>query len=422
MLSRLLLPSCAVLLLAACADSTTLPTSTPTGPSQSLDFGEHPRIGTYVAMGTSLSMGVMSNGVVASDQAESWPAQLAELAGVPFTQPLIQSPGCQAPFATPLASLRRVNGESPFVRSAICAPLEAGIATPSQNLALSEALTINALTTTPESPSPASWPLRGQFYSRVLGAGQTQLTAMLAQQPDFVSVEFGVNEVLGARSGLLAPGITIVPTAAWQPAYDQLIAGVKSAGSKVLLVGMLSDATNFPSLRRGAELYAAREELTGFGIPVSDDCGGSGSENYIYVPAKVVGAYAAAKAAQAAGQQAATLSCADVPGTQDFVLTPADIAAVEAQLAAMNAHIKSVAEENGFAFFDLDPLYGWRDLKETFSATALLTSNEPYGALISLDGVHPSAAGHRVLAREAAKALNVTYHLAIPRANADASR
>ena len=35
---------------------------------------------------------------------------------------------------------------------------------------------------------------------------------------------------------------------------------------------------------------------------------------------------------------------------------------------------------------------------------------------ISLDGVHPSAAGHRILAREAAKALNVTYHLAVPRA------
>ena len=410
------------MLLAACGDSTTSPESTSVPPSPSRIVGEHPRIGTYVAMGTSLSMGVMSNGVVGADQAQSWPAQLAALAGVPFSQPLIQAPGCQAPLAAPLSTLRRVNGESPFVRSAICAPLEPGISTPTQNLALSEALTINALVTTPESPSPASWPLRGEFYSRVLGTGQTQLTAMLAQQPDLVSVEFGVNEVLGARSGILAPGVTIVPTASWQPAYDQLIAGVKTAGAKVLLVGMLSDARNFPSLRSGAELHADREELAQFGILVSDDCSAGARDNYIYVPAKVVGAYAAARAAQAAGQPGVTLSCADIPGTQDFVLTPADIAAVEAQLSEMNAHIRSVAEENGFAFYDLDPLYGKRDLKSLFSATTLLMSNEPYGPFISLDGVHPSAEGHRILAREAAKALNMTYHLAIPRGIALASR
>ena len=421
-MSRMLSLSCVGLLLGACADPTVSPLPRATRPSLVSSSNDHTRIGTYVAMGTSLSMGVMSNGVLGTDQAQSWPAQLAELAGVPFSQPLIQAPGCQAPLASPLATLRRINGESPFVRSAVCAPLAERIATPIHNLALSEALTSNALTTTPESPSPASWPLRGTFYSRVLGAGQTQLSAMLALQPDLVSVEFGVNEVLGARSGLLVPGLTIVPTSAWRPAYDQLIAGVKTAGARVLLVGMLTNAANFPSLRRGAELEANRDELSALGIPLSADCGGGASENYVFVPAKVVGAYASAKAARAAGLPAPALSCADIPGTQDFVLTPVDIAAVDAQLAEMSAHIRSVATENGFAYYDLDPLYGRADLKQPFSATALLMSSEPYGALISLDGVHPSAEGHRILAREAAKALNMTYHLAIPRSNALASR
>jgi lysophospholipase L1-like esterase len=409
------LPLLYLALVAACADGATAPTSTPTRRLPTLSVGEHDRVGTYVAMGTSLSMGVMSNGVVAADQAQSWPAQLAALAGVPFSQPLIHAPGCQPPLLAPLATLRRVNGESPFVRSSVCAPLTEEIGTPTQNLAISEAITANALATTPESPSPASWPLKGEFYRRVLGAGQTQLTAMLAQQPDLVSVEFGVNEVLGARSGLLIPGVTMVPTAAWRPAYDQLIAGVKTAGAKVLLVGLLSNAGNFPSLRLGAELDANRSELAQFGIVVSDDCGGTGSENLIFVPAKVVGAYAAAMAARAAGQPVTPLSCADVPGTQDYVLTRADIGALEAQLADMNAHVRDVATENGFAFFDLDPLYGQRHLKAPFSATTLLMSDEPYGPLISMDGVHPSAEGHRILAREAAKALNVTYHLALPR-------
>jgi hypothetical protein len=225
MMTRKLSYSC-LALIAACADRATAPTPVSMRHRPALGVGEPGRVGTYVAMGTSLSMGVMSNGVVGADQARSWPAQLAALADVPFAQPLIAAPGCQPPLLSPLATLQRVNGESPFVRSGVCAPLVAGIGAPTQNLAISEAITANALATTPESPPPASWPLRGAFYGRVLGAGQTQLTAMLARQPDLVSVEFGVNEVLGARSGLLAPGATIVPTAAWRPVYDQLITGV----------------------------------------------------------------------------------------------------------------------------------------------------------------------------------------------------
>jgi lysophospholipase L1-like esterase len=409
------LPFLCLTLLAACADGATAPPLTAPREPTAASPAELGRVGKYVAMGTSLSMGVMSNGVVGTDQAQSWPAQLAGLARVPFSQPLIQAPGCQPPLMAPLATLRRVNDESPFVRSSVCAPLTEEIGTPTQNLAISEAITANALATTPESPSPASWPLRGTFYSRVLGAGQTQLTAMLAMQPDLVSVEFGVNEVLGARSGLLAPGLTIVPFMAWQPTYDQLIAGVKTAGAKVLLVGLLSDPTNFPSLRRGAELDANRAELARYGILLSDDCGGSGSENLIFVPAKVIGAYAAARAALAGAPPAPPMSCANVPGTQDYVLIPADIEALQSQLGEMNAHIRDVAAEHGFAFFDLDPLYGQPHLKAPFSATTLLESGEPYGPFISLDGVHPSAAGHRILAREAARALNITYHLAMPR-------
>ena len=401
-------------LLAACQEQVSSPT-VPVPPTSSASRSDHSPIERYVAMGTSLSMGVMSNGVIGSDQRASWPAQLAELAGVSFTQPLIASPGCQQPLAAPLASLRRIDGTSPFVRGSICAPLEAGITAPTQNLAISEALTINALVTTPESPSPASWPLRDEFYSRVLGPNQTQLTAMLSMQPDLVSVEFGVNEVLGARSGLLVPGVTIVPFASWQPAYDQLIAGVKSADARVLLVGVITQAENFPSLRRGAEINDDREELSSFGIAVAENCGADARDNYVYVPAKVVGAYAAVQAARAAGVAAPPLSCADVPGTQDYVLTPQDMAAVNSQLLAMNTYIRDIAERESYAFFDLDPLYGRGTLKAPFSATTVLTSDEPFGPLISLDGVHPSAEGHQILAREAAKALNVTYHLGIPR-------
>lgn len=410
-----MLPLLGLALIAACTDFPTAPATTKAPSAPAASVGHLGRLGWYVSMGTSVSGGVQSSGVLGRDQAQSWPAQLAELAGSPFSLPLISEPGCQAPLAAPLASLRRINGESPFVRGAICAPLVPGIQAPTQNLALSEAITANAIGTTPESPTPATWPLRGEYYSRVLGPGQTQLTAMLSQKPDVVSVELGANEVLGARLGLLAPGVTIVPTVAWKPAYDQLIAGVKSSGAKVLLVGLISDVSNFPSFRTGAELYANRSELAEFGIRLSEDCGSSASQNYIYVSGKVVGAYAVAQAAKAGGTTAPEMSCADVPGTVDYVLTPADIAALTVQVVEMTAYIRQIAEENGWAFMDLDVLFARRDLKAPFSARTLLLSDEPYGPFISLDGVHPAGPGHQLIAREAAKALNVTYHLGIPR-------
>ena len=71
-------------LVTACADRATGPTSESTRTPPTFSVGEPARVGKYVAMGTSLSMGVMSNGVVGADQAQSWPAQFAALARVPF--------------------------------------------------------------------------------------------------------------------------------------------------------------------------------------------------------------------------------------------------------------------------------------------------------------------------------------------------
>ena len=146
-----ILPLLGLALAAACSDFPTAPASGTALQSSASSSAHSPRLGKYVAMGTSLSGGVMSNGVVGRDQAQSWTAQLARLAETPFSLPLISEAGCQPPLATPLASLRRVNGESALVRSAVCSPLVAGITAPTQNLALSEATTFNALGTTPES-------------------------------------------------------------------------------------------------------------------------------------------------------------------------------------------------------------------------------------------------------------------------------
>jgi len=366
----------------------------------------------YVAIGTSVSMGWQSDGVVDSTQRTSWPAQLAARAERDLSQPLIATPGCRSPLVAPLITFLRLSGESAAADPSTlsCAPLDAGVTLPVSNVGIFGATTQDALFTTPEN---AADPATSRLYDRVLQPGATQVSTMMALNPKLVSVELGANEVLGARSGIAIPGVTLVPFQVWQPLYDQVLDSVQKVSKMAVLVGLISDAANFPAFRRGAELANDRLEFAAFNVAVSPDC--DGSTNLLFVPIRVEQAVAAG--AQLAAQHLGpfVLSCeAGGPNDPDLVLTSTELALVNSQIAAMNAHIREQAVRRGFAYFDLGALYDRTTLKPPFSVLAMMTTSTPYGPLISLDGVHPSAAGAAILARAAAVALNATYRLGLP--------
>jgi len=52
--------------------------------------------------------------------------------------------------------------------------------------------------------------------------------------------------------------------------------------------------------------------------------------------------------------------------------------------------------------------------KINFNLVDVLFSNSPFGANISLDGVHPSAQGQSILAAAAVQAINARYGVTIP--------
>jgi lysophospholipase L1-like esterase len=365
----------------------------------------------YVAIGTSISMGVQSDGVYAATQQTSWPAQLARLAHRELSLPLIQAPGCGAPFAAPLASGVRTSGESaglPFLQRQ-CTPNEAGVTLPTGNVAIDGARTGHALTATPENPDPG----HASQYPRVLAPGQSQVTAMEAQNPKVVSVELGGNDILGASHGFYAPGINIVPVSVWEPQYREVVARVDAVAKHAVLVGLLNDVRSFPAFRTGAEFWNARATFAPFNVAINANC--ESSTNLLFVPFIVptavgTGAY---YARNGLGQY--TLSCANAPApAEDYILDATDVAAVNAQLAAMNAVIQNEAETRGFAYFPLGALYEGAVTKPAFNAVSIMTTAQPYGPYVSLDGIHPSAEGARVLADAAAMALNATYRLSIP--------
>lgn len=162
-------------------------------------------------------------------------------------------------------------------------------------------------------------------------------------------------------------------------------------------------------------LWNARATFAPFNVAVSGDC--EHSTNLLFVAVRVPVAVATGAYYKMNGLGQYTLSCANAPsatGIQDYVLDANEVAGVNAQLAAMNQVIRQEAQQRGFAYFPLGALYEDVVVKAPFNAITLMTSNQPYGPYVSLDGIHPTAAGQTVLAQAAARALNETYGFGIP--------
>lgn len=390
----------ASLSLAACADPTA-PTLARNGPGQpNFTVTAQDIFQRYVALGTSNSMGVQSAAINAGGQRAAWPAQLAARVGMPFSLPLVQDPGCGPPLLPPLVADAVLVGAfgNDLVTAVMntCAPLQAGVTLPANSVAISGADVHDALYSTLETEGTTT--RTGILYSRVLPPGVTQVAAMLAQQPTFVSVELAANDVLPASTGRIS---AMTPYADWERDYDQVLAAVQSTGARAVLVGLPNNAANFPSIRRAREFFNEWPSLLALGITVSLNC--YFSSNNIFVPGYIL---------TLLSKTPTTATCADVPGAADYILTASDMNAINLRMSQMNAHMQAKAAENGYAYFSLDAVYALS--KPRFSVSDLLFSNSPFGPYISLYGVHPSTQGQTLLAIAAAQAINVAYGVAIP--------
>jgi hypothetical protein len=357
--------------------------------------GNAANLNRYVAMGSSVSMGVASDGIVGETQRQSWPALLAADAGVEFALPLIKSPGCRAPIVAPLANMRRADNTL-ITDPGTCAENEAGVSLPAQNVAISGATAAAAIGTTPDVSRP--------LYERVLRAGQSQLTAMRSLNPSFVSVEFGANELLPALSGLVSD----LETGGFGSAMTAITTTLREqTTAKAVFALVPTDLRKFPAIRTAPEVASQRAAFATRNVSVNVDC--DTSPNYVSLHGKIIPTLLAGAARAAAGLGPSDLSCTDVPGTRDGILTEADFTTINNTAAQINAVITSRAASGGFATFSLGALYDTAKDGVPFNLQALLTSPSPFGPSISLDGIHPSAAGQAILAAAAKAGIIQTY-------------
>lgn len=426
--SRAMMPAAALLAAAAALTSCEGSSSHFTGPKGGAAFSR------YVAIGTGLSMGVQSGGVIYESQSQAWPALLAQAAGTgfsyvvtdtivngssSFSMPMFRTPGCQPPLVAPLQLGVDLAGASTSTPDSTCAGLADTLTPPRNNLALPGATAWAALNLTPKIVLNATVPYSAGDRARypvVLGSTQSQVTALRIEGASIVSVELGLSEVLGAAtSGLLIPAtsytqttpFTYVPATVFAPVFAAIADSVKLTGAKVVLVSV-PKVTSLYALRPAAELWNDRVELATFGVNVTGDCGTSA--NFVFTGAlipRLAAAYSTTGVAQ-------NLSCTDVPGTADAILTAADITLLDGAVTAMNAQLQQIAQQNGWAFADLTGVFPPPvSARSTYAASDELTCVYPYGKYISLDGAFPNAAGQAAIASTVANAIDAKYGFTI---------
>ncbi|HEU5358641.1 MAG TPA: SGNH/GDSL hydrolase family protein [Gemmatimonadales bacterium] len=373
-----------------------------------------------VFMGNSITAGFQSAGINDSTQRQSYAFLVAQAAGAPYYYASLQGRGCPAPFDDN-STQHRVGGGGPTdcdLRAPTPLPWLSNVAVPG-------ARTVETFDNfaTPVSASNA-------LTTFILG-GRTQVQAMRAANPTLVTVWIGANDVLASLTNSGNPGtpLAVTPSDSFNAEYDILAAQLDSSGAKVVLIGV-PNVTDIPYTSPGAIYWCLKN---------APACGPAFGASSPFPPTFAVTLSCAPGAAvpgevgdsilvpwtvgvpligAAALGQSDTLDCAN-----DLqVVTAAEHDGLNAAVDADNAKISAVAAAHHWAYFDPNPTL--LALKADPTKVAPFPSlpgttgnpgpNVLFGSMFTLDGVHPSAAAHKIIADSLVATINTAYGTSVP--------
>lgn len=376
-------------------------------------FGPHPQgngiFNSYVSLGNSITAGMQSAGINDSTQSRSYAVLLAAQMGTRFAYPSLAMPGCPPPIANFLTQARATTPTSGTTSSSSCF-LRANSVAVLNNVAVPGATVL-------DPDAPTGTPFSNLLTQLILG-GESQVQRAREANPTFATVWIGNNDVLAAAvSGLLSPvaGISpgITPQATFQSSYDKLITDLTvNENLKGVLIGVVN-VTSVPILfsaqvLQNPQFVAAISQAAGKPITVDPTTCTPTSASLISF--QIV-------AAIAANQHPATIACEKSPNTQFpllgdiFVLDSGEIATLTSYITAVNSYIGGKAQTIGFAYFD--PNKALDSLKALGQITPFgpnfTAPTAPFGKWISLDGVHPSTAAHKLITNYLVDVINGKY-------------
>ena len=387
----------AVVALAACTDSKQLlGPSTPVG-------GDIFK--SYVAIGNSITAGYQSSGINDSTQRQSYARLLAIQMGTQYHYAALAMPGCPGPIANTQTGAR-VGGGGPLA----CAfRIGSSVTDILNNVAVPGARVLD--------PSSSSTVASNAYTTFVLG-GKSQVQRALDANPTFVSIWIGNNDVLEAgASGIIvplagvSPGIVSTQTQ-FQTSYDAMIKQLRDSepNLKGVLIGVVQVA-GIPLLQSGALIFsspaiqAGINQVAGQPVTIHSNCNGSAS--LVSVPQLIP--------LIRSGAHPPLISCLRgvAPGTlvgDLFVLDATEQATLGAAIAGYNTIIQTKAAAIGFAYYDPNVrLAALRASGGIPPFPNFASTNQTFGTFVSLDGVHPAAAAHILLANDMIGVINAKY-------------
>jgi len=372
-----------------------------------------PLFQTYVSMGNSITAGFQSGGINDSTQMQSYAVLIARAAGTGFRVPLLNKPGCPPPIDNFLTQ-HRVGG----LTGGDCA-LRTPTPTPG---ALNNVAVPNATSLSPTAAVPGPDTLVETALTTLILGGETQAQRAAEAQPTFVSAWIGNNDVLNASlTGILpaTPSVSngVTSLAAFTTNYKNLVKalkGIKSIRGGVL-IGVVNTA-NVPLLFPASKLYDPAVK-GGFDLVAGTT---TTIDPTTCPPTTTSLINFQLAAAIRAHTHPATVYCEPLPAPFQplgdvYVLDAAEQAAVTDTVTAYNTLIAAEADTLGFAFYDPNPaLVALKTSNAVPFFPDLTAPTAPFGIYFSLDGVHPAAAAHVLLANNIIDAINAKYGTSVP--------
>lgn len=361
----------------------------------------NPIFKSYVALGNSITAGFQSDGINDSTQKQSYALLLARSMGTRYAFPSLAMPGCRPPINNFLTQSRVTLAGQPASTTLTCLFRS----TNSITAALNNVAVPGITSADPTAQAPLgqkSNPLE-QF---ILG-GESMVQRALDVNPTFATVWIGNNDVLG-------PAITGQPAGAtnqttfvnnYSKIINQLVAG--APGIKGVLIGVVQVAGT-PVMVAGPAFTipafgAGINQATGKTVFIDPGCATSTSLIGFPIVAQIK-----------AGTHPAAIFCSKQPsGLGDiFVLDAAEQAQTAAIVTGYNNYIKAKADSIGFAYYDPNPSFAAVAAKDPILATHVPnigSATAPFGQYFTLDGVHPSATAHILIANDIIAIINAKY-------------
>ena len=360
-------------------------------------------LSSYVALGDSLTVGIVNGSMVETHQRNSYPALIARQAGLNlFQQPTVTEPG--NPPELQLVARLPATIISPKATTA-GTPNNLTLPRPYNNLGIPTANTPEYLLRVTDGGGPFDLVLRG------LGPALAQAVALKAA---VYTVWLGSDDVLGAVvRGTAQDGVTLTPASTFRDAYGEILAALHTTGGKIV-VATIPDVTAIPYATTIPPFVvnpSTRQPVLVGGNPVAL-LGPTGP-----LPAGTLVTLAASSLLAKGLGIPTSLGGTGLPLPGEVILDQAEVAIIQNRVKVNNQAIRDVAQANGATLLDLNLVFADITANGRNVGGVAITSEFLTGGLFGYDGIHPTDLGYALVANEWIPALSQAGAATLPLVN-----